>query len=326
MGILLPKKKETGEGHDNLHYFDVVGSVPQPETHTIWGSLHFLPLVLNVFLSPYDLGTFLSHLAAGEYGFNIIGSPCIDIYQMYVVVPMIQGGIPYIIVGLIYQFPYLYVGTNEDCTIFLKAFFTHCESSMDVAPSQAFFLRKRRELEPLCHPMPSWICVNIVTACPGVINPEGAQAHTIHSSQTLTFCMMLATKHHFHSIQERANVFILLEFKDLRDIRPRWRTASFQYLDGVWQWVMSDHMASHYTLLANAHGAKPARVQPTIRYQLSLLPQNVLWPLTYHLLGSPTRVEPPQGPKVQFKMSRSIWGHPTLLVHGTPGISISRTN
>ena len=69
---------------------------------TILGSLHFLPSVLNVFLSRYDLGTFLSHLAAGEYGFDIIGSPCIDIYQMYVVVPMFQGGIPYIGVGLVY--------------------------------------------------------------------------------------------------------------------------------------------------------------------------------------------------------------------------------
>ena len=157
----------------------------------------------------------------------------------------------------------LYVGTNEDCTIFLKAFFTHCESSIDIAPSQAFFLRKRRELGPLCHPMPSWICVDIVTPCPAVIDPEGAQACTIHSSQALTFCMMLATKHHFHDIQENANVFIPLEFRDPRDIRPRWRTASFQYLNRVWQWVqvMSDHVASHYTLLASAHGAKPAQSQ-----------------------------------------------------------------
>ena len=100
-GILLPKKKETGEGHNNLHYFNVLGSIPQPETHTIWGSLHFLPLVSNVFLSHYDLGTFLIHLTAGKYGFNIVDSPCIDIYQMYVVDPMIQGGIPYIGVGLI---------------------------------------------------------------------------------------------------------------------------------------------------------------------------------------------------------------------------------
>ena len=233
LGILLPQKKETGEGHNNLHYFYVVGSLPQSETHTIWGSLHFLPLVSIVFLSHYDLGTFLSHLAAGEYGFDIVGSPCINIYPMYVVVPMIQGGILYVRVGLIYQSPSLYVGTNEDCTIFLKAFFAHCESIVDIAPSQAFFLRKRRELGPLCHPMLSWICVDTVTACTGVIDPEGAQAHAIYSSQTLTFHMMLATKHHFHSIQERVNVFIPLEFRDLRDSRPRWRTASFQYLDRV---------------------------------------------------------------------------------------------
>ena len=99
LGILLPQKKETGEGHNSLHYFDVVGSVPQQETHTIWGSLHFLQLVFNVFLSRYDLQTFLSHLTAGEYGFKIVGSHCIDIYQMYVVVPMIQGGIPYVELG-----------------------------------------------------------------------------------------------------------------------------------------------------------------------------------------------------------------------------------
>ena len=174
---------------------------------------------------------------------------------------MIQGGIPYIGVGHVYRSPSLHVGTNEDCTIFLKAFFACCETSVDVAPSQAFFCRKRRELGPLCCPMPSWICVDTVTPCPGVIDLEGAQAHAIHSSQTLTFCMMLATKHYFHCIQESANVFIPLEFRDLRDIRSRWRTASFQYLEGMWEWVQvtSDHVASHYTLLANAHGAKPAQ-------------------------------------------------------------------
>ena len=101
-GILLPQKKETGEGYDELHYFNIVGSIPQPETHSIWDSLHFLPLVSNVFLSRYYSGTFLSHLAAGEYGFDIVGSPCINIYQMYIVVTMIQGGIPYVRVGLVY--------------------------------------------------------------------------------------------------------------------------------------------------------------------------------------------------------------------------------
>ena len=239
----------------------------------------------------------MSHLTAGEYGFDIVGSPCIDIYQMYVVVPMIWGGIPYVRVGLIYQSPSLYVVTNEDCTIFLKAFFACCESSIDITPSQAFFLRKRRKFGPLWHPMPSWICVDTITACPGVINPEGAQAHAIHSSQTLTFHMMLATKHHFHGIQERANVFIPLEFRDLRDIRPRWRKALFQYLDGVWEWVqvMRDHVASHYTLLINDHGAKPA--QSPAHHQVSTVTPPTECPMAinlpsarlFHKAGATTR-------------------------------------
>ena len=85
--------------------------------------------------------------------------------------------------------------------------------------------------------------------------------------------MMLATKHHFLGIQERANVFIPLEFRDPRDIRPRWRTASFQYLSGMWKWVqvMNDHVASHYTLLANAHSAKPAQ-SPACNQVLTVAP------------------------------------------------------
>ena len=76
--------------------------VPDPHHHYIWGSLHFLLLVLNVFLSWYDSGTFLSHLAEGEYGFDSLGTNCINMYQMYLVVPTVHGGIPYVSVGLLY--------------------------------------------------------------------------------------------------------------------------------------------------------------------------------------------------------------------------------
>ena len=140
--------------------------------------------------------------------------------------------------------------------------------------------------------------------------------------------MMLATKHHFHDIQERANIFIPLEFRNSRDTRPKWRTASFQYLDGVWEWVQvtSDHVASTYPLLATTHGAKPAQspachqvltfASPTECSMAINLPSARL----PHKGGATTRL------KVQFKMSRLIWDHPTLLVCGTPGMSISRTN
>ena len=131
-------------------------------------------------------------------------------------------------------------------------------------PSQAFFLRKRRELGLLCRPLPSWICVNTVTLCSGVVDPERAQSQAIYSTQALTFHMMLATNHRFEGIQERAMVFISLEFRDPLDIRSQWRVASFKNLDGVWDWVqvMSDHMASHYTMLAIQYAMKPAGGAP----------------------------------------------------------------
>ena len=52
------------------YYMDLVGTVLDPLRHSIWGSLHFLLLVLNVFLSRYNSGIFLSHLTEGEYGFD----------------------------------------------------------------------------------------------------------------------------------------------------------------------------------------------------------------------------------------------------------------
>ena len=76
--------------------------------------------------------------------------------------------------------------------------------------------------------------------------------------------MMLATNHHFKGIQEKATIFIPLKFRDLQDIRSQWRVASFEYLDGVWEWVQvtSDHVASHYTMLVVQYAAKPAGGTP----------------------------------------------------------------
>ena len=78
---------------------------------------------------------------------------------------------------------------------------------------------------PLCCPMPSWICVNTLIPCPGVVNKEAADAVGVHSSQTITFRMMIAMIHFFYGIGERAHVFIPLESKYCRDTRLLWRTA-----------------------------------------------------------------------------------------------------
>ena len=108
--------------------------------------------------------------------------------------------------------------------------------------------------------MPTWICVDSIIPCPGVIEKEGADTVGVHSSQTITFRMMIAMTHFFHGIKERAHVFIPLDFKHPRDNQSLWRTGFFSNLDGVWEWVQvtCDHMANHYTTLAHAYAATKA--------------------------------------------------------------------
>ena len=112
----------------------------------------------------------------------------------------------------------------------------------------------------LCHPMPSWIYVDSIIPSPGVIDKEGAKALGVHSSQAITCHMMITETHFFSVLEERSNIFIPLDFKHRKDTRPLWRTTTFSYLNGVWEWVhvTSDHVANHYTLLINAYAAEKA--------------------------------------------------------------------
>ena len=249
--IVYPHQEDPNIKINHYDYFDIIGTIPPIANHDIWGCLHFLPLTSNVFLAQYDSGTFLSHLADGGYGFDAIGSPGIDMYQMYIVAPMVKAGITYARVGLIYKPHGLFAGNVKRCATFLRTFFDRCKSEINVAPSQAYFLQKRRGVGP--HLMPTWICVDSIIPCPGVIDKEGADAVGVHLSQTITF-RMIATTHFFHGIEERVHVFIPLEFKHCRDTQPLWRMAFFSYLDGVWEWVQvtNDHVANHYTTLTHA--------------------------------------------------------------------------
>ena len=88
--IVYPQQEDPDIKIDQYSYFEILGRVPPPNHHGIWGCLYYLPLVLNIFLAPYDSGTFLSHLTDGGYGFNTVGLPGIDMYQMYVVTPMVK--------------------------------------------------------------------------------------------------------------------------------------------------------------------------------------------------------------------------------------------
>ena len=49
-GIPVPVTVEDKEVYQ--FYANLVGTVPDPHRHDIWGSLHFLPLVSNMILGP----------------------------------------------------------------------------------------------------------------------------------------------------------------------------------------------------------------------------------------------------------------------------------
>ena len=134
-GIVYPQQEDPNFKIDQYNYFDIIGLIPPIANHGIWCCLHFLPLVSNVFLAQYDSGTFLSHLTDGGYGFYAIGSQGIDMYQMYIVAPMVNTGMTYVGVGLIYKPHGLFAGNIKRCTTFLRTFFDRHESEINVAPS-----------------------------------------------------------------------------------------------------------------------------------------------------------------------------------------------
>ena len=116
--------------------------------------------------------------------------------------------------------------------------------------------------------MSTWICVDSIVLCPGVIDKEGADMVSVHSSQMITF-RMIASTHFLHGIEERVHVFILLNFTHPRDNQSLWRTGFFAYLDGVWELVQvtCDHVANYYTTLAHAYAATKA--SPRVHRQVS---------------------------------------------------------
>ena len=123
-------------------------------------------------------------------------------------------------VGLVHKPHGLFAGNVERCATFLRTFLDRCESEIDVSPSQAYFFWKRIGVGPLCHPMPSWNCVYTLIPCPCMVDKEGADTIGVHSSQTITFWMMITTSHFFYGIRERSHVFIPLEFKHCKDTSP----------------------------------------------------------------------------------------------------------
>ena len=136
---------------------------------------------------------------------------------------------------------------------------------------------------------------------------------------------MSASTHFFHGIEERAHVFIPLEFKHHRDTQSLWRTAFFSYLDGVWEWVQvtSDHVANHYTTLTHAYATTKASSRAHRQVSSIAPPTECSLAITLpsaRLLNRGGATPHPQG---SLRTSRSILDPLTLPVTGIPGKNTS---
>ena len=50
-GIVYSQQEDANIKIDQYSYFNITGTVPPPTHHGIWGCLHYLPLVLNIFVA-----------------------------------------------------------------------------------------------------------------------------------------------------------------------------------------------------------------------------------------------------------------------------------
>ena len=50
-GIVYLQQEDPDIKINQYNYFDIIGTVPPPAKHGIWGCLHYLPLVSNIFLA-----------------------------------------------------------------------------------------------------------------------------------------------------------------------------------------------------------------------------------------------------------------------------------
>ena len=88
----------------------------QAATVDTWGGLHFLPLIISIFLSHHEKSSFVNQLDSGVFGFNKCkGTSLFDDqsdgksvasnnpYQAYVIAPIVKDGFCNVGMGLVYK-------------------------------------------------------------------------------------------------------------------------------------------------------------------------------------------------------------------------------
>ena len=133
-----------------------------------WGGLHFLPLIMTIFLFQYEKDSFMLQLDSGVFGLDRCKDTSLydnqtdeksvtstDPYQAYVVAPIMKGGFKYISMGLMYKPAIVRLGHIAKCKMFLDSFFSSCGDLPDIEAQEIYLLWKCRVLAlsaTLCQP------------------------------------------------------------------------------------------------------------------------------------------------------------------------------
>ena len=185
---------------DSMKFQDnvsLVARVIPKEFVSIYGNLHFLLLITNLFLPRVTLEVFNTLLQQWAFGDPIPDYHTPNLYESYLVTPVIVGGIQFLGVAVIRKSYNLPTRDANDCVGFLQGFtswwMNHAESQEESRSAMAFLMSKisGHGLSPYL--LLSWIVV------PSCIVGDGLQLKSgningSYEHNSLTFRMMLASK------------------------------------------------------------------------------------------------------------------------------------
>ena len=190
-----------------------------------WCGLHFLPLIMTVFLSHHEKNSFVNQLDCGMFGFDrckgttpfndltdVKSVASTDPYQAYMIAPIVKGGFWYVGVGLVFKPATIGAGCITKCKMFLHSFFSSCGDLPNMEPREVYLLSKCQGVGPLSQPLSAWTCLDLLTPNPGIRYPQVNPGTPVYHSSSLTFRLLTASEHYLVGTWEVANIFIPLEF------------------------------------------------------------------------------------------------------------------
>ena len=187
-----------------------------------YSSLHFLPLITNLFLPRVTLGVFNTLLQQWAFGDPIPNNHTTDPHA-YLVAPIVVDGIQFVGVVVVMKSYNLPTKDANNCVQFLQDFTSwwknHAESQEESGSSMAFLMSKISSHGLSPYPLPSWIVMDSCTVSDG-LGPKPGDVPGSYEHNSLTFRMMLPRKQN-----DCMHTFILLECRTPNDPGTSWRIS-----------------------------------------------------------------------------------------------------